>query len=192
MAAAIVFVAAGLLLCAAAVLAVFGIVHHAMAGSEALERDGLHQGARAPVWSLEDTAGHVVTSPPAMSLQMIVFTDHSLKHFPSVADGLKELSEQDMDLEIVVMLRRPSRIAAPVLSLLGLAALPVVTGSESLYARYNVRVTPWVILVDPAGKVRASSLVNHAWQVHKLRQLAGIALETGTSPAHRRPLRAGG
>jgi hypothetical protein len=177
-------------LCAAAVLGIFGIVHHAMAGSEALERDGLHPGAHTPAWSLEDSTGTVVTSPPATSLQMIVFTDHSLKHFPSVADGLKELCEQEDDLEMVVMLRRPSDIAGPVLGLLGLGQLPVVTGSESLYGRYNVRVTPWLIFVDQAGKVRASSLVNHAWQVHKLRKLADVPLETGTLPARSRQLRA--
>ena len=62
---------------------------------------------------------------------------------------------------------------------IGLDGISVVTGSPSLYAAYNVRVTPFAIFVDSAGRVRASSLVNHAWQVTKLLQLADLPLEQG-------------
>jgi hypothetical protein len=37
-------------------------------------------------------------------------------------------------------------------------------------------VGPFMIFVDAAGRIRASSLVNHDWQVAKLRQLAGLEL----------------
>ncbi len=52
-----------------------------------------------------------------------------------------------------------------------------------------MRVGPFAIFVDAAGQVRASSLVNHDWQLGKLRQLAGLPISP--APASRRPARAG-
>ena len=105
-----------------------------------------------------------------------MFTDHSLKAFPSVVDGLREVMAQER-LEIVVLTRKRNELAESVLRSIGLDGIPVLTGSPSLYAAYNVRVTPFAIFVDSAGRVRASSLVNHAWQVTKLLQLAGLPLK---------------
>ena len=59
---------------------------------------------------------------------------------------------------------------------LGLGRVAVVTGSPALYARYNVRVGPFLIFVDADGLVRASSLANYSWQVAKLRQIAGLSV----------------
>jgi hypothetical protein len=173
---ATVLVAVAALLCGLAIMAVFGITHVAMSGSAAVERDGLHRGAVAPVWSLPDSSGRLVRSPPAGSLQLVVFTDHSLKSFPSVADGLRQVTSAGDGVQAVILLRSASQIAEGVLRTLGLGGIPVVTGSPSLYGQYNVRVTPFVIFVDPAGRVRASSLVNYDWQIVKLRQLAGLSL----------------
>jgi len=169
------FVVVALILCVATVLALFGVTHVSMSGAEAIERDGLAPGMHAPVWSLVDSAGGVVQSPPRVPLQLIMFTDHSLKAFPSVVDGLREVMAQER-LEIVVLTRRRNELAEPVLRLIGLDRIPVLTGSPSLYAAYNVRVTPFAIFVDSAGRVRASSLVNEAWQVTKLLQLADLPL----------------
>ncbi len=170
------FVVVALVFCIAAVLALFGVTHASMSGAEAIERDGLAPGIHAPVWSLADSAGKVVRSPPRTPLQLIMFTDHSLKSFPSVVDGLREVMAQER-LEILVLTRRHNELAEPVLRLIGLDGIPVLTGSPSLYAAYNVRVTPFAIFIDSAGRVRASSLVNHAWQVTKLLQLADLPLE---------------
>jgi hypothetical protein len=170
------FAVVALVLCMATVLALFGVAHVSMSGAEAIERDGLAPGMHAPVWSLADSAGNVVRSPPRTPLQLIMFTDHSLKAFPSVVDGLREVMAQER-LEIVVLTRRRNGLAEPVLRMIGLDGISVLTGSPSLYAVYNVRVTPFVIFVDSAGRVRASSLVNEAWQVTKLLQLADLPLE---------------
>ena len=170
------FVVVALVLCMAAVLALFGVTHVSMSGAEAIERDGLAPGMRAPVWSLVDTAGQVVRSPPRAPLQLIMFTDHSLNAFPSVVDGLREIMAQER-LEIVMLTRRRSELAEPMLRFIGLDGISVLTGSPSLYAAYNVRVMPFAIFVDSAGRVRASSLVNEAWQVTKLLQLADLPLE---------------
>jgi hypothetical protein len=171
-----VFVALAVIGCAAAVLAVLGITQLSMSGGEAIERDGMARGRRAPAWALADSRGVIHRSPPAAPLQLVLFADHSLKSFPSVVDGLRQLAADDPQVEIVLLLRRPSQIAGPVLSLLGLGGVPVLTGSPALYAAYNVRVAPFAIFTDSAGRVRASSLVNHAWQIAKLSRLARIPL----------------
>ena len=170
------FVVVALVFCMATVLALFGVTHLSMSGAEAIERDGLAPGMPAPAWSLVDSTGKVVRSPPRIPLQLIMFTDHSLKSFPSVVDGLREVMAQER-LQIVVLTRRRNELAEPALRLIGLDGIPVLTGSPSLYAAYNVRVTPFAIFVDSAGRVRASSLVNHAWQVTKLLQLADLPPE---------------
>jgi hypothetical protein len=113
------FVAVALVLCMATVLALFGVTHVSMSGAEAIERDGLAPGIHAPVWSLTDSTGTGVRSPPRSPLQLIMFTDHSLKSFPSVVDGLREVMA-DERLEIVVLTRRRNELAAPVLRSIGL------------------------------------------------------------------------
>jgi hypothetical protein len=184
-----VFVALAAVLCVAAVLAVLGTAQADLSGPAAIERDGLAPGRPAPRWSLPDAAGVQRQSPPAAPLQLVIFADHSLKSFPSVLDGLSDLLAREPELEVIVMLRGRNDLAAPLLSLLGLD-VPVVTGSPGLYARYNVRVGPFAILVDSAGQVRASSLVNHDWQIAKLHQLASIPVTFPKRSADRRLRRA--
>ena len=187
MIAAYAFVAVAVLLCVLACLAILRITDIGLSSSAGIERHGLHRGVRAPRWSLADSSGKTVNSPPHTPLQLIVFADHSLKSFPSVVDGLTALirTAPRSALEIVVLLRGENRIAEPVLRLLGISNISVVTGSTSLYARYNVRVMPWMIFIDSSGKVRASSLVTDAWQIERLWRLARVPLE---SDAARSPL----
>ena len=186
---AVAFAAITALLCVAAALAVLGTAQVQLSGPAAIEHDGLAPGRAAPRWSLPDAAGVQRQSPPAAPLQLLIFADHSLKSFPSVLSGLRDLLAREPGLEAVVMLRGRNELAAPLLSLLGLD-VPVVTGSPGLYARYNVRVGPFAILVDSAGQVRASSLVNHDWQIAKLHQLASIPVEYPRRSTDRRLRRA--
>jgi hypothetical protein len=174
---AILFIAFAVILCAATVLGWLGLGQIALSGSSALERDGLGRGQRAPTWTLTDSAGMTHSSPPGGQIQLIVFADHSLKSFPSVVAGLRALRSGPADLEIVIVTRGASEGAAAMLSQIGLDGIPVLTGSPAIYAAYNVRVMPFAIFVDSAGLVRASSLVNHDWQVAKLGQIAGIPFE---------------
>jgi len=179
---AIGFVVIAAMLCAAALLALLRVAHMMISGSDALERDGLARGSRAPRWTLAHADGTDRSSPPAGPLQMIVFADHGLRSFPSVVAGLRAL-RSDPDLEIVIVTRGPAARAAPVLAQLGLEGVPALSGSSRLYASYNVRVMPFVIVVDTAGLVRASSLVNHDWQLARLRRLAAIPPEQDQVPA---------
>jgi hypothetical protein len=189
MIAAGVFVFVALLLCALALLATLRIVQAEMSGSKGLERDGLHPGAPAPRWSLVDSSGRSISSPPTSGMQLIVFADHSLKSFPSVVDGLNEIAEEASELEIVVLLRQRNEMAESLLRLLGLEDVSVVTGSPSLYGRYNVRVMPWMIFVDSSGRVGSSSLVTTAWQIPKLWRLARLSLSSAPEPATKRARR---
>lgn len=188
---AISFVVIAAMLCAAALLALLRVAHMMLSGADALERDGLARGQLAPPWTLVDAAGRVCSSPPDRRLQLIVFADHSLKSFPSVAAGLRAL-RAGADLEIVIVTRGPSAPAVPVLAQLGLAGVPVLAGTPRLYASYNVRVMPFVIVVDAAGLVRGSSLVNHDWQLVKLRQVAAIPPDRDEVPAAKAPVSASG
>lgn len=151
---------------------------HKPACSQAIKRDGMRAGARAPRWALADSSGVIHTSPPQLPLQLVVFSGHSLKSFPSVVEGLRKLAAQATELEIVLLLRHPNEIAQPMLEVLGLGSIPVLTGTPALYGRYNVRVCPWLIFVDSAGRVRESSLVNEDWQVDRLHQLAKLPLDS--------------
>ena len=194
---AVLFLAVGVAICAAAVMAIFATVEvYYLSGSRAIAEDGLRRGSRAPRWSLADSSGQLRHSPPrSMPLQLIVFTDHSLKSFPSVAEGLHALAAGSSPPEIIVLTRHAGRITEPVLDVLGLSSAPVITGSPSLYGKYNVRVMPFIVAVDSAGRVRASSLVNHAWQIEKLWRLAQIAPEADEwqpeRALRRRPARTG-
>jgi hypothetical protein len=184
---AIVYIGIAGILCAAAVFGWLGIGQIALSGSDAIERDGLARGQRAPSWALADSGGAEHRSPPGPKLQLVVFADHCLKSFPSVVAGLRTLRnrEAEADLDIVILTRGPVPGATAVLAELGLADLPVVAGSARLYASYNVRVMPYAIFVGSDGLVRGSSLVNFDWQLAKLRRIADLEIEP--DEAARRP-----
>lgn len=183
---AIAFLAAGTAACAAVIAALFATVDmYYLSGARAISDDGLPRGSRVPGWTRADSAGRPLRSPPRAGFQLIVFADHSLKSFPSVADGLRALAAAGSGPQIVVLTRQQDSLTRPVLDALGLADVPVVTGSGALYGKYNVRVMPFMIFTDPAGRVRASSLVNHAWQVERLWRLAQVPPEAGGRPAVR-------
>jgi hypothetical protein len=169
-----IFVVIAALLFVIGCLAILGITHVYLSGSEAIERDGMRRGARAPSWSLPDSNGTMRKSPSAEAIQLVVFADNSLKSFPSVVEGLRELTEVAPGLEIIILLRKPNQRALPILRQLGLENIPAVTGSETLYGHYNVRVMPFLIFVGTAGRVLASSLVNHSWQVLKLYRISTL------------------
>ena len=187
---AVVFLAVGAAACAAVIAAIFTTVDmYYLSGARAIADDGMRRGSRAPAWSLADSAGQTLRSPPRAGFQLIVFADHSLKSFPSAADGLRVLAAAP-GLEVAVLTRHEGRLTRPVLDALGLADIPVVAGSRALYGKYNVRVMPFMIFVDSAGRVRASSLVNHAWQVERLWRLAQLApepAEVRALPGRRQP-----
>jgi hypothetical protein len=188
---AALFVLVASLSCAAVVLAIFAVTYvYYLSSSRAITQDGLARGTATPAWSLADSAGRVIRSPPERKpFQLIVFADHSLKSFPSVVEGLHDLVHEAPQLEIVVLMRGPNHLTEPLLRVMGLGEIPVLTGSSALYGQYNVRVLPFAMFVDSGGQVRGSSLVNHAWQLKLLWRLANVVPEPGERPLTARPWR---
>lgn len=176
------FLLLGTLLVIACIPVLLSIADYQMSGSDAIRRDGLARGDTAPKWQLRDSAGELVRSPSGGALQLILFADHSLKSFPTVIEQARNLLEQVDPPELVVLLRSPNELAKPLLDVVGLGAAKVCTGSAGLYGRYNVRVMPFAMFVDGEGRVMASSLVNHGWQIVKLWSLANIALDDPARP----------
>ena len=183
---ATLFVIVASLLCCVAALAIFPITSIYMARREAIERDGLARGVHVPAWTLRDSSGRIHSSPPDHGLQLVMFTDHALVSWPSVAKGLRDLSSADA-LETVVLLDGPNEVAEPALRSLGLESVVILTGSRSLWAQYNVRVAPFAIFADAHGRARASSLVNQDWQLAKLWQIATVPLGPGEVRRKRGP-----
>lgn len=188
---AALFVSIAAVITLAAIVAIYATAHvYYLTGSRGISDDGLFRAAPAPVWSLLDSAGNTACSPPATKpLQLIIFSDHSLGSFPSVMDGLRDLLASAPSLEVVMLTRGPNELAGTLLQVTGLGDIRVVAGSSDLYGKYNVRVLPFAIFVDGDARVRASSLVNHAWQVEQLWRLANVAPGPDEMPAASRWLR---
>jgi len=102
-------------------------------------------------------------SPNPTAWQVLVFSDHSLKEFPGLAVGLADLRANDADVEVLMLVRRDSEIkieaAQAVLDAFELD-IPIMPVDERTYWRYNIRVLPLVLIVDPVGVVGACGLVN--------------------------------
>lgn len=169
----VAFVAVALVLCLAALLGIYEIARRALNSTAGRERDGLAPGSRAPTWSVPDIDDVVRSSPSPPVWQLLVFGDHSLRQFPGVLEAIQEL-EAESDLQILVLAREHSRDVLWTLRVLGIN-VPLLAVPPSLYHRYNVQVMPFVIFVDPNGRVQASSLVNHRWQVLKLSRFVRLA-----------------
>jgi hypothetical protein len=182
----VLFVVVAVAIILLAIAASLGITHIYLRSSEAIQNDGLPRGMGAPLWTLKDSRGDSYSSPSRSGLQLILFTDQSLKSFPAVVEGIQRLTAEG-DVQIVVLLRRHSERAEPTIRAAGLIDVPIITGSERLYGKYNVRVMPFAIFVGPEGLVRACSLVNHAWQITTLRSIAEIVpIPTGWASQLRR------
>src|SRR5579859_3753588 len=106
----IAFIVVALGFCGLAVMAIFGVTELRMSGSDAVERDGLARGVPVPRWTLADSSGQLRTSPPTKAFQLVMFTDHSLKSFPSIIEALQALEDEEA-LEIVILLDRQNELA---------------------------------------------------------------------------------
>jgi hypothetical protein len=182
---AVLFVIVGGALLVAAVLALVSVGRFALGGSAGLLGDGLGPGSRAPRWSGTDQRGRRWSVPSGERWQLLLFADHSLGAFPELLPALDGPGDDPDDPEIVVLARAATAgKAVAAMPRLGLE-LPVVGVPERLYGRYNVRVMPWAMFVDPTGIVWGSSLVNRSWKVEKLGVIA-----RARAAEHRRPAQA--
>lgn len=159
------YVTIAVALIALALLALMTLAHLALSGAPAIARDGLRPGTRAPTWILSDTDGQLQRSPSGgATWQLILFADHLLTLFPDVAQRLIDLSDLTSDSTPNLLIASRSRLdVTAVVRLLGLRC-PVINVPKWFYGKYNVRVMPYGLLIDPQGIVRDARLVNNAWQ----------------------------
>lgn len=125
-------------------------------------RDGLPLGARAPRWTIRDDRGRLRKVPSGESWQLLVFGDHSLEAFPDLVSGIKRLTEDEPSLEVLVLHSAhpaEAEMTAEALRLLE-TDLPLVKADDRLRSSYNVRVLPFLIFLDAAGRARGRGLVN--------------------------------
>lgn len=136
-------------------------------------RDGLPGGAPAPRWQLADTEG-VLRGVPSGRWQLLLFADHSLREFPEVAGAVAGLVEREPDLEALMLTGKRADLAVETAQALELD-LPVVAVDADFYWRHNVRVMPFVIVLDPQGTVRAEGLPNDEARLDMIWERARVA-----------------
>jgi hypothetical protein len=147
-----------------------------LTSSLGIHRDGLNPGSDAPAWSLSDNDGWLRRSPHGKRWQLLLFANHALQSFASVAEGLRALARSQPNVEILVMCQGRTDVTLATTQALGLQ-VPVISVDQSFYDRYRVRVMPFGYVIDPEGIVRSVGLVNAADGVVNLWQRSYISLD---------------
>jgi hypothetical protein len=129
-----------------------------------ISRDGFPRGSRVPRWRLPDLNEELHQVPSGKSWQLLLFSDHSLREFPQLAQAIERLRAEEPELEALLLPRLHPEAAEETAKLLGLN-IPIVPVDERFYWRHNVRVMPFVFFVDPAGIVQGSGLVGEETQL---------------------------
>jgi hypothetical protein len=155
--AGVAFVAAAVVLTGFAALAMIRVALARLESPIGIWRDGVRAGLMLPAWSLPDRKGVSHSTPSHGKWQLLLFADHSLREFPAFALRVRELSEEE-SLEALILTRRDPEATAVVVEAFGLK-IPVVPVDDRFYWRCNVRVMPYVMIVDPHGTVWASNVV---------------------------------
>lgn len=127
-------------------------------------RDGIRPGKRAPAWQELDSQGRTRGIPTRDRWQFLLFGDRSLVAFPGVVEGANYLAAHEPELDVLVLSRDSAELCHAAEQGLGLRA-PVIPVSQSTYHRFNVRVMPLSMIIDPGGVVKWVALVNNAEQM---------------------------
>lgn len=157
---AIAFLALGGALALLAALALVRIGLLRLESPLGIVRDGLPGGAPAPRWRLPDTDGGVQQVPSGAEWQLLLFSDHSLREFPELGAAVTALREREPGLEAVVLPSKNAELAAETARAIGLD-VPVVPVDRDFYWHHNVRVMPFLILLDREGVVLAEGLADN-------------------------------
>lgn len=145
-------------------------------------RDGLPAGQSAPAWTGPDLSGQRKQIPNQAKWQILVFADHSLAAFPSLAEGMDNLQVAAGEVEVLLISSDSVRLCEATRRVLELK-VAIVRDTASLFRRFRVRVKPFAFVLDPIGTVRWVGLVNTKEQlVHMLR----LARTTSPNTAPRR------
>jgi hypothetical protein len=164
------FMVIGIILLAFMLMALLRIGIARLESAVGIAGDGLPLGAKAPRWTGTDLIGEERAIPGTRTWQVLVFCDHSLASFPSLAMGLNDLAgTPEVDVILVSRDERPlSEATARVLSV----AVPMLCCAASLYSAFRVRVQPFGFVVAPDGTIAWSGLVNTREQLHHVLRMA--------------------
>ena len=142
----------------------------------AIAHDGPRAGRRAPRLQARAIDGSEITAATGRR-QVLLFTDHSLMEFEELL-GL--LTDDRAERPEVVVIGSADRTSAELLEGLDLR-VPAAVVPHEVYDRYRVRVMPYAVVVDTAGRVATSGLVNTPFQLRHLAQV-GLDLEPAPPP----------
>lgn len=129
-------------------------------------RDGLRVGRIAPEWEFRDVDGQRQASPNGR-WQVLVFADNSIVEFPGLIAGVRRLIHEVDSPDVLWLPRTPSSQFDGLVQLVG-EECPVVPVPDDMYLRYEVRVVPFVTVLDPEGVVRMNGVVNYEATLMKL------------------------
>jgi hypothetical protein len=146
----------------------------------ALLRTGFPPGKAVPSWSLPDLEGHLRVTPAGDHWQLLVFVDRSLEAFPELISGIHHLSQQNQELEGLVLSRNSSEDCRATALKLDLH-VPIVPVDPAFYDRFRVRVMPFLFFLDPRGIVRWVGLAGHEEQVVHAWHMAQVSLDQNES-----------
>ncbi|MGH2560602.1 MAG: hypothetical protein ACRDJH_16180 [Thermomicrobiales bacterium] len=136
-----------------------------------IERDGPKRGARTPEWRLPDLYGTARKSPSGSRWQLLLFADHTLASFPDLVAGTNRMHTDVPDFEVVVLTRKTANLNVATAKELGVE-VPIVPVDQTFYDRFNVRVMPFGVLLDPQGTVRWASVASHEVPLRRELRLA--------------------
>ncbi len=114
--------------------------------------DGLPPGRPAPRWRMPDSTGAVRQVPVGTGLQVLLFADHAIVEFPTLADGFRRLRLEADDLEALMISRADPEATAAACAAVGLR-LPIIAVDDRFYRRHNVWVVPHIMFLDRDGTV---------------------------------------
>ena len=128
-----------------------------------IAKDGPTPGGRAPRVVARSLTGSTWTVPSGR-WELLLFGDHSLVEFPDVVSGVDDMTREGCSVTVL------SRRAALTTAVLEEMSVPLNVGQvkQRDYDRYRVRVMPFLVVVDPEGRVRRGGLVNTAQQVQTI------------------------
>jgi peroxiredoxin len=160
---------------------------------DAISRDGIAVGRRAPAFEGIDSTGNKTALADLLGQWVVlIFAAPACQICMKLVPQLTNLRDAlKGEAKILVALRADAEVVADYEYATG-GVLPVLAiGNRRVAERYNVRVSPFVHVLDARGVVRAKGLVNDTDQLEHLLMEAGIQHEIVARHSPRHPAAAG-